>query len=164
MDKIKKILCYNVMNSNYCSYGNKCVYAHSLEEQNKEKYKKIIIDYIKNNRNLSNINIYVDEKLFNELLIFTKECKNCIYKKCNGGYNCKYGVCNPIFKICKQDLICGNCINIQKLDIYKNLKCPNGIHLSYKNLKNYNSYFENYIKINGKNIKQVLLNDVTINL
>ena len=130
-NNIKKILCYNILNNNKCSYGEKCMFAHSLNEQKKDNYREFIINLLFNSNDLSNINICADSKLFNELLIFTKECKNCLIKKCNGGYNCKYGVCLSNLKICKNDLITGKCkkeLNIEKT------ACSNGIHLTEKKI------------------------------
>ena len=142
-ENVKKILCYNILNTNKCSYGNKCMFAHSLNEQKKDNYKEFIINLILVNDNLSNINICADSKLFNELIIFTKECKNCIIKKCNGGYNCKYGTCLPFLKICKTDLITGKC----KKD-KNNISCIDGIHLTEKKLIPYNLQLYTYPNTN----------------
>jgi len=142
-ENIKKILCYNILNTNKCSYGNKCMFAHSIEEQKKENYKEFIINLILKNNNLSDINICEDSKLFNEMMVFTKECKNCIIKKCNGGYNCKYGTCLPNLKICKTDLITGKCKNEKN-----NISCIDGIHLTEKKLIPYDLQLYTYPNTN----------------
>ena len=35
---IKKLLCYNIVNSSKCVYKGKCMFAHNLSEQKKEYY------------------------------------------------------------------------------------------------------------------------------
>lgn len=159
---IKKILCYNILSKNTCQYGSKCVFAHSYEDQVKEKYKQIIIDFIKTNKDLSKINVFDDKKLYNEMLIFTKECYKCMNRTCNGGYNCRYGVCFKNLKICKTDLITGECQNPTCKDEFKNVKCIDGIHLTCKNLTPYNMHNNKIIKINNKNVRVILLNNNSI--
>lgn len=163
LENVKKILCYNILNNNKCSYGNKCMFAHSIDEQKKETYREFIIDVIFKSNDLSNVNICEDSKLFTELLIFTKECKNCLIKKCNGGYNCKYGTCVSNLKICKNDIITGKC----KKEINKNTSsCINGIHLTEKKLIPYNLQLYTYPNtnfllygVNNPNINRLLLNN-----
>lgn len=137
----KKLLCYNIVNNLKCVYKNKCMFAHTLEEQNKEQLRSFIIDMIYKLDNLSNINIYENKILYDELLIYTKECKNCINKKCPGGYNCKFGTCLKENKICYNDLVHGKCYNILNVLIFndiKNYRCIHGLHLSEKKLIPYN--------------------------
>jgi hypothetical protein len=161
-NNVKKILCLNILNKKECVYGNNCIFAHSLEEQNKDKYKNMIINFIKNNKDLSKINLMDDIKLFNELMVFTNKCEKCLNKKCSGGYNCKYGVCNLNLLICRDDLLNGNCCNECMKDENHNMRCINGIHLTYKKLIPFN--INKIIRINGKNIKTILLNDTTIDM
>ena len=166
-DNVKKILCYNILNNNKCSYGDKCMFAHSLKEQKKDNYREFIINIILKNNDLSNINICSDTKLFNELLIFAKECKNCLIKKCNGGYNCKYGTCESNLKICKNDLITGKCK--KELNI-TNFSCINGIHLTEKKLIPYNLQLYTYPNTNfllscenNVHLDRIIINDENIN-
>ena len=166
-DNVKKILCYNILNNNKCSYGDKCMFAHSLNEQKKDNYREFIINIILKNNDLSNINICSDTKLFNELLIFAKECKNCLIKKCNGGYNCKYGTCESNLKICKNDLITGKCK--KELNI-TNFSCINGIHLTEKKLIPYNLQLYTYPNTNfllscenNVHLDRIIINDENIN-
>jgi hypothetical protein len=164
-ENIKKILCYNILNSNKCAYGNKCMFAHSLEEQKKDNYREFLINVILKSNDLSNINICEDSKLLCELLIFTKECKNCLIKKCNGGYNCKYGTCVSDLKICKNDLITGKC----KKEINKeNLCCSNGLHLTEKKIIPYNLQLytypnTNFLLDNNNNNLNVNINKMILN-
>ena len=162
-NNIKKLLCFNIVNNLKCVYKNKCLFAHSIDEQVKDSYREFIYKMIYYWNNLSNININYDKELFNELLIFTKECKNCINKKCPGGYNCKFGVCLKELKICYNDLLYGKCKNTlvdEKITdkTYKILndntdiiddcriirRCYCGIHMSEKNLIPY------YQRISGE--------------
>ena len=166
-DNVKKILCYNILNNNKCSYVNNCMFAHSLNEQKKDNYREFIINIILNSNDLSNINICADSKLFNELLIFTKECKNCVIKKCNGGYNCKYGTCDSNLKICKNDLITGKCK--KELNVI-NFSCINGLHLTEKKIIPYNLQLYTYPNTNfllcgenNINANRIIINDENIN-
>jgi hypothetical protein len=165
-DNVKKILCYNILNNNKCSYGNKCMFAHSLDEQKKENYREFIIDVILKRNDLSNINICEDSKLFTELLIFTKECKNCLIKKCNGGYNCKYGTCVTNLKICKTDIVTGKC---KKEVNNETLSCIYGLHLTEKKLIPYNLQLYTYpntnfllSSMNNVNINRMVLDNANM--
>jgi len=177
IDNKKKLLCYNVVNYGSCLYKNKCLFAHNLEEQKRENIREIIFNMINNINDLSEVYLNEDKELLNELILYTKECKNCINNKCPGGYNCKYGVCKKEMKICYNDLMNGKCKN----DIIKTsniTKCINGIHLTEKKLIPYNEriYGEyNYLNesiLNNKlinynyklNTISVLLNDDTIKI
>lgn len=139
----KKILCCNILNEKKCSYGDKCLFAHNLNEQIIDDNKKKIINMIKYEEDLSYLNICQDNDFYRELLIFTNECKKCIDKKCSGGYNCKNGVLTDELKICKKDLITGRCCNETK-----NKYCINGIHLTEKNLIPYNLQLYMYPNMN----------------
>lgn len=130
---VKKLLCYTIVNGYECSYNDNCMYAHHIDEQTKEPLRQYIYDMITTMEDLSEINLYENTKLFNELKIYTKECRNCILSKCAGGYNCKYGVCFKKLKICYDNLVYGKCMNI-----VNNMRCINGIHLTEKNLIPYN--------------------------
>ena len=105
----KKILCYNILNKGSCSYGSKCVYAHSIEEQNINNNLLDAYNIIKNNFSLENIDIINNKKLFNALLHITKLCTLCIKGICPGGLNCKFGTCSKKYQVCKYDLLNGNC-------------------------------------------------------
>ena len=191
MDKdnnFKKLLCYNIVNNINCVYKQKCMFAHNIDDQKKEPIREFIYKMIYQYNNLSNININDNKELFEELLIFTKECKNCINKKCPGGYNCKFGVCLKELKICYNDLLYGKCNNllidnntllnpiniIIENQIIK--RCVYGIHLTEKNLIPYyqrisndinmldcGSYLYDNINYYSKiNTISLLLNDKTI--
>jgi hypothetical protein len=177
----KKLLCYNIVNYNECLYKSKCMFAHNINEQKKEVIREYIYDIINVIDDISVIDIYDDKNLFNELLIYTKECKNCINKKCPGGYNCKFGACLRDLRICYNDLLYGKCFNCLKED--KSLegktikRCINGIHLTEKKLIPYQQRINGEINLSelsiffneydlGKNNKfntiSLILNDITI--
>ena len=183
MDKennFKKLLCYNIVNNNDCIYKNKCMFAHELAEQKKDILRDYIYKIILIHDDLCNVNIFENKSLMNELLIYTKECKNCINNKCPGGYNCKFGACTKELKICYNDLLYGKCFNILKNEINKYGKtykrCMNGIHLTEKNLVPYNQRLnvdfnitnnilfpcETISFFNKQNTISLLLNDNTI--
>ena len=177
----KKLLCYNIVNNSKCVYKHKCMFAHTLEEQIKEPIRQYINNMLFVWDDLSEINLNEDKSLFEELVILTKECKNCIGKKCPGGYNCKFGVCLRENKICYNDLMYGKCYNML-MEINENnntlYKCINGIHLSEKKLIPYNqrmlsdltniesNFLIKYnVSFNSKNnIISLCLNDNTINI
>jgi hypothetical protein len=136
-NNFKKLLCYNIVNNLKCAYKNKCMFAHDINEQLKEPNREFIHSMIYVANDLSNINIKENKELFEELMIFTKECKNCINKKCPGGYNCKFGVCVKDLKICYNDLLNGKCISPLTDEINGDKlirRCQFGIHLTEKNL------------------------------
>ena len=108
----KKLLCYNIVNNCKCVYKNKCMFAHTLDEQIKEPIRLYIHNMLYKWEDLSEINLNEDKTLLDELIILTKECKNCINKKCPGGYNCKFGTCLRENKICYNDLMYGKCYNM----------------------------------------------------
>ena len=177
----KKLLCYNIVNNCKCVYKNKCMFAHTLDEQIKEPIRLYIHNMLYKWEDLSEINLNEDKTLLDELIILTKECKNCINKKCPGGYNCKFGTCLRENKICYNDLMYGKCYNmLMEVNEDNNIlcKCINGIHLSEKKLIPYNQrmlsdltnvetnfLIKQNISFNSKNnIVSLCLNDNTINI
>lgn len=177
----KKLLCYNIVNNCKCVYKNKCMFAHTLEEQKKEPLRQFIYNMLYVWDDLSNINVCDDTNLMDELLIMTKECKNCINKKCPGGYNCKFGVCVRENKICYNDLMYGKCYNMLMEKNHNGMiiyKCIHGIHLTEKKLIPHNQrmlsdlnaletnfFIKHNMNFNSKNnIISIGLNDYTIEL
>lgn len=133
----KKILCQNIINTGECKYGNKCMYAHNLEEQNVSEIRKYAYDIIKSDIDLKNV--FLSDELYKVLFLLTKYCKNCNVKNCIGGYNCKSGACDKKYVVCANDLNYGKC---------ENPNCMN-IHLTKKGLKPYhynNNNTENKIE------------------
>lgn len=177
----KKLLCYNIVNNCKCVYKNKCMFAHTLEEQKKEPIRQYIYNMLYEWEDLSNININDDKYLLDELIILTKECKNCINKKCPGGYNCRFGTCLRENKVCYNDMMYGKCYNMLMEMNYEGIilyRCIHGIHLTEKKLIPYNQRMlseltnleENFlikhnVNFNSKNnIISIGLNDNTIGL
>lgn len=177
----KKLLCYNIVNNCKCVYKNKCMFAHTLEEQIKEPMRQYIYNMLYEWEDLSDINLNEEKSLLDELIILTKECKNCMSKKCPGGYNCKFGVCLRENKICYNDLMYGKCYNmLMETNDNGNVlyKCIHGIHLSEKKLIPYNQrmltdltnietnfLIRHNVSFNSKNnIISLCLNDNTINM
>ena len=128
-DNNKKILCYNILNKGLCSYGKKCVYAHSLKEQNINENILNAYTIIKSNDDLSHINLFKNKKLYNSLLHLTRVCSLCLKGTCPGGYNCKYGTFSKKHQICKNNLIYGCCSESENCNL---------IHLTDRNLIPYN--------------------------
>lgn len=134
----KRVLCYNILTSKGCSYGNKCMYAHSLNEQKIDSIRHKVYTILKKDDDLSTLDIINDKKLFETLVQLTKVCSLCMKGVCPGGYNCRHGALDIRFKICYEDLMNGNC---------KRSKC-NCIHLTDRGLKPYllQKYPSNLIK------------------
>ena len=154
-NNFKKLLCYNTIKNIPCTYKSKCLFAHNLEEQQKDLHRDFIYKMIIEYDDLSHINIYENVELFDNLIVYTHECKKCIDKQCSGSYNCKYGACLTYLKICYNDLIYGKCSN----DVI-NGKCICGHHLTEKNLIPYNQYEQ----LKNINIKDINMNDITNNI
>lgn len=108
-NNIKKMLCFNMLNKKGCNYGNKCMYAHNLEEQKKEPLREVAYDIILNKNDLSNIDLLTDRDLYHSLIQLTRTCMYCNKGVCTGGYNCKYGVIKSSYQICYDDLLDGKC-------------------------------------------------------
>jgi Zinc finger C-x8-C-x5-C-x3-H type (and similar) len=152
-NSFKKILCYNIIYNGSCKYGDKCLYAHSLEDQNINKNRKEVYDILKSNDDLSYINLRENYELYKTMIEMTKYCKNCNNNLCKGGYNCKSGVYDKKYCICINDLNYGFC---------HNYNC-NFMHLSKRGLKPY--YDEkNKKKINNNPLDINFLSKKTIDL
>lgn len=137
----KRNLCKNMNKQGECMYNNKCLYAHGLNDQKIDFIRKIAYDMIRNNDDLSHIDLLKNKKLYDCLLSLTKVCEDCINGICTGGYNCKHGVCDRKYIICQTDLNKGSCDG----------KCGN-VHLTKKGLIPY-----------GKKITTCNENNKTIN-
>lgn len=120
-NNVKKMLCNNILEYGTCHYGDKCMYAHSLSEQNVDPIRKKAYDIILDKEKIS---YKPDKELSRTLLQLTKVCDDCDKKKCSGGYNCKYGVIDKKYQICADDLRYGICYN----------ETCNCIHLTNKGL------------------------------
>jgi len=129
-DNMKKMLCNNILVSGECHYGDKCMYAHTLAEQNMDAIRRKAYDIIFDKEKIS---YRPDKELGRVLLQLTKVCDDCIKNKCPGGYNCKYGVFDKKYQVCIDDLRYGICYNTQ---------C-NNIHLTNKGLIPLNSTNKN---------------------
>jgi hypothetical protein len=159
----KKLLCKNIINQKICSYGNKCHFAHNLEEQNVNSKRKYAYSILTLN-DLSHISLDENFTLYKSLLELTFICKDCITNKCSGGYNCKFGTCLSKYHVCNNDLIDGNCTNAN---------CTK-IHLTKKGLIPYNkkiikqtktfklNYLENNINNNNNNNNINNINNINI--
>lgn len=121
----KKILCKNIIFNNECKYQTKCLYAHTLEEQNVNNLRKYAYDIIKGNNNLSHINLQENIDLYKTLVQLSVICHNCINNNCTGGYNCKYGACKVEYVVCLSDINFNKCTN----------NTCSKIHLSKRGLK-----------------------------
>ena len=151
----KKILCNNNIINDNCAYGNKCLYAHNISEQNIDSVRKKVLDIINSSDDLSKIDLnnLNNKFLLRDLLIYTRVCENCKKNKCTGGYNCKFGACSDEYVICYDNLNYDNC---------KNKDCKL-IHLTKRGLKPIYSkiyYTINNIDIIKKNNKNNKNNNI----
>ncbi|AYV85011.1 MAG: hypothetical protein Satyrvirus2_22 [Satyrvirus sp.] len=155
----KRLICYSTINNEGCSYGSKCTYAHSIDEQIIDDERKFIYQIIldKNLMNFFSMTNPKTDDIYKNLLFLSHLCENCANNKCTGGYNCRNGVNVPSLKLCKNDLLTGEClnklvdINVDPLLVEKikaeNLEmaypykgCINGHHLTTRNLVPYYKY------------------------
>ena len=115
----KKILCCNIVLYNHCDYDTKCMYAHSLNEQNINENRKQAYNILNSTQDLSHLDLRKNPALYASLSELTQCCNNCIKKKCTGGYNCKHGACLMLqYNIALPYLIYRTCY-----DTYATLQC-----------------------------------------
>lgn len=145
----KTIRCLNMLANRSCTYGGKCKYAHSLEEQNIVGPRRMALDVILKQKDLSNIDISSNKKLYGQLKCMTALCQKCIDSKCTGGYNCKHGACNPKCVVCLEDMNKGTCKQnkCDKIHLTDRGLIPYGIRITHESEKD-------------RSIKPVLINDV----
>lgn len=139
----KKILCKNITTTGKCLYMYKCLFAHCLDEQKIDNKRAPAYEIIKNNNDLSHIDLTKNSNLYNNLVILTNLCLNCENNICTGGYNCKYGACKKAYVVCIIDLNKGTCNN----------KCDK-IHLTKRGLKPYGTCLIN--KLNAQTIPDAI--------
>ena len=135
-DNEKKILCFKMLNNKKCNYGNKCMYAHGLNEQKMEPLRHKAYTIIKFAKDLSNIDFIIDPALYDSLLQLTKVCSLCNKGQCPGGYNCRNGAVNIKYRVCYDDLVYGNCKrpNCQAIHLTERGLVP---YIRQKNKHNY---------------------------
>ena len=146
-DNYKKILCKNINIHGKCIYNNKCLYAHSIEDQKIDSIRVEAYNMIKNDDNLSYIDLSSNKYLYNNLQILCKLCKSCNDGICTGGYNCKHGAYNKKYVICHVDLNKGICPGCDK------------IHLTSKGLIPYGKRIIENMKTKINIPKAIILND-----
>jgi len=109
----KRLLCFSVLSGQDCIYRHKCTYAHNLDEQvldiDKGFVYQIILD--QSLMNFFSVTNPKTDEIYKSLLAMTQICDKCIEHQCTGGYNCKYGVFDNSVKLCKNDIMMGECIN-----------------------------------------------------
>lgn len=155
-DNEKKILCFKMLNNKKCNYGNKCMYAHGLNEQKMEPLRHKAYTIIKFAKDLSNIDFIIDPALYDSLLQLTKVCSLCNKGQCPGGYNCRNGAVNIKYRVCYDDLVYGNCkrpncqaIHLTERDLIPYIKqknkhnFPNIRNSTIRENKDYKDYKDN---------------------
>ena len=153
----KRLLCYSIIHGTQCPYHDKCTYAHSIEEQRIDNDRFVLYQIILDAEimNFNSESNQKKEEIYKNLLFSTHVCDKCTSSHCTGGYNCRNGIFDPTMKICRNDLMTGEClnkinkinINPQILDNIKNITipsyyegCMNGHHLSCRGLLPYYKY------------------------
>lgn len=161
-NNLKKILCLNILSSGKCKYGDHCIYAHSLKEQNITSYNKKIYDILNSTDDLSQINL-LDVRLYRCFLKLTRVCKDCVNKSCPGGYNCKNGAISNEYIICYHDLVYNKCEkeNCKEIHLTERGLIP---FIEQKKTENYknrkNNYYNNISK--KDNYQGILLTEENI--
>lgn len=105
----KRILCSNMISTHECPYGNTCVYAHSLKEQNIDPIRKKIYRILDNSNMINDIDFVHDNELYKVFVQLTRTCYTCAKGICMGGYNCKKGAIDLKHTICYDDLYNNSC-------------------------------------------------------
>jgi hypothetical protein len=172
----KKILCNSYLKGEECQYKEKCLYAHSIDEQKMELIRKKVYNIIQNEFDLSYLDLGTksDEEsneLIKNLTVMTKVCQDCLNKKCAGGVNCKFGVYNSNLQICYEDMYTGKCTNenCQKVHLTKRGFTPINKNNEKPKKKKYTGvYIPKPIEVNeefflSENFKS-LLNESDINV
>lgn len=151
-----RLICYSVINGDNCIYGDNCTYAHSLKEQIIDKDKMDIYNSIFAEDLESDA---INDDLYRNFSIMAQLCNQCVNNKCTGGLNCRNGACNLQLKLCKSDLLTGQCINpvfkitldefiAEKLGIDKDkhkdhyIGCSNGHHITTHQILPYYEYVQ----------------------
>lgn len=129
-DKHKHMLCKSIISKKQCHYGQKCLYAHSLEEQKLNKVRDRAFKLIRGDIDASKVNIFQERDLYKTLLSLCELCTKCNEGKCTGGYNCREGAFDKKYVVCSLDLNKGKCTDS---DCYK-------VHLTERGLKPYFDY------------------------
>lgn len=135
-----------------CSYGDKCLYAHTLKNQNIDIGRKQAWDILfSTDETINDIDLQKDHQLYRSFLSLTQLCKECNKGKCTGGYNCKFGACDEIYQVCMRDLNRGDCFD-------ENCKM---VHLTKKGIKPFYNIINTPIPniIQCQKIKGTLLNE-----
>jgi hypothetical protein len=152
----KRILCYSSLNNEICKYSRNCIFAHDFSEQLIDEYRQRTFEIILDKK-LSGFSMLDDarkETYYKYLTIMTNMCDSCRKGNCPGGFNCRNGAFHPNFKICKNDLIMGGCINPNlKLNMDDDLisrfsvefcdqyvGCINGHHLTLRGIVPHRKY------------------------
>ena len=168
----KRLLCFSVIHNTPCKFRSSdsrmneqhdgCTYAHTLDEQLIDYDRKFIYQitldkYLMNFYSIANPKT---DELYRQMIGMTYLCKKCQQNKCTGGYNCKHGANIPDLKICKNDLLTGQCFNItHRMKIDPNvitkimdasdtipcdeyISCINGHHLTVRGLMPYYKHIQ----------------------
>jgi hypothetical protein len=153
----KKIMCQNFLNDNFCTYKDKCLYAHDRNEQKIDIKRQKIFDILNSDTDLSTLDYQKNKEIYKELQLFTKICPECIINKCTGGNNCRFGTPYQKYLICYDDLNYGSC---------KDDFCEK-IHLTKRNLKpQYTNIFSTINKppINNIHMLSTFMNNINHNI
>lgn len=131
----KRLLCKNILNNGSCSYGNVCIYAHSIDEQVLDPARKRAYDILESRRKLYDVNLIKDDELFKTFKQLCYTCDNCVEHRCSGGYNCRNGVFDSKYRICLKDLMDGNCTSRRTIGYCEFIHLTDLGLLSYKEQK-----------------------------
>jgi len=116
--RTKEMLCRNILNDGICKYKHKCLYAHSLDEQVVSDLRRRAYQIILESDDLSELDLTKDKELYFELIQLTKVCERCVRNECTGGKNCRNGVCKRNYRLCYNDLVFGECSDINCKSIH----------------------------------------------
>jgi hypothetical protein len=125
-----------------CQYGDKCKFAHGLQDQRLLPIRQKVYDLLNCDKSLGDINLLEDTELCKCLIQLTTTCFSCLRNECQGGYNCKNGAISKEYTICYYDLRFGRCSSNQCEKIH--LTKRGLINFKLQELIKYNPNYKRY--------------------
>lgn len=120
----RKLICFSMIYKTPCMFGQECTYAHSLQEQIVDDFKRMVYQIIldRNLKFLPHMPYHIGQRYYENLMIMTRICHACTNHECTGGYNCYNGVFDSSIKLCRNDFLTGDCKNtLCHIDIHESI-------------------------------------------
>jgi hypothetical protein len=141
-----------------CDYQSKCMYAHSIDEQNIEPIRKLANEIVESNQDLSDYDRIKDKELYKTFLDMSRICENCVNNKCTGGKNCKHGIKDKTKLICETNLKFGNCSDLDCKKTHLSNRGLKSMYVIHRREHHTENHFERY-RVDKSNYKDKLYID-----